>query len=458
MKGCISLVFCLAAITAWTDAKQLSITTIKAEPFTMSKGSELEGYCMDLITELSKRVGFTYDVHIVKDNRYGSMDASGTWHGMVGEVIRGEADLAVAPLTMTAVREQYVDMTTPFLQTGLGFILRKDLANEESTFSLLSPFTTEMWVGILVSFLLTGLAIFLVGRISPTEWAEPGKEEHSFTLLHSFWYITGALTLQGAGPHPKALSGRVVSAIWWLFAVLLLACYFGNLNSVLHSNTKQLSISTFEDLANQDVIDYGTLEGGSTMLFFKNSKISLFQRIYDHMERKKSFVPSMEEGIRRAQNGNFAFIGEEASLDLAVARHCNLVRSQEVVSMRGYAIAAKLGSPLIKNLTVAILELSESGFLIHLWQKWWASSCLGGNNTHSSEALQPGDLRALFLLLGLGLGVGLLLALLELMSKARSKAKDGKKSCCSVLTAELNQRFGNRGESTEEENADKSKA
>lgn len=55
----------------------------------MSKGSELEGYCMDLITELSKRVGFTYDVHIVKDNRYGSMDASGTWHGMVGEVIRG---------------------------------------------------------------------------------------------------------------------------------------------------------------------------------------------------------------------------------------------------------------------------------------------------------------------------------------------------------------------------------
>lgn len=55
----------------------------------------------------------------------------------------------------------------------------------------------------------------------------------------------------------------------------------------------------------------------------------------------------MEEGIRRAQNGNFAFIGEEASLDLAVARHCNLVRSQEVVSMRGYAIAAKLGKKKI---------------------------------------------------------------------------------------------------------------
>lgn len=75
-----------------------------------------------------------------------------------------EADLAVAPLTLTAVREQYVDMSTPFMQTGLGFIMSKDVAPEESTFSLLSPFSTDMWVGLLIAFLLTGLCIFLVSR------------------------------------------------------------------------------------------------------------------------------------------------------------------------------------------------------------------------------------------------------------------------------------------------------
>lgn len=75
--------------------------------------------------------------------------------------------------------------------------------------------------------------------------------------------------LTGAGPHPKALSGRLISAIWWLFTILLLACYFGNLNSTLHSNNKHVSIKSFEDLANQDLIDYGTVESGSTMLFFK---------------------------------------------------------------------------------------------------------------------------------------------------------------------------------------------
>ncbi|XP_049920627.1 probable glutamate receptor isoform X1 [Epinephelus moara] len=459
MTGCMALVFCVAALTAWivsADAKELSITTIKEDPYTMSRGSELEGYCIDLITELSRKLVFKYKLHLVKDSKYGTMDSSGNWNGMIGEVIRGEADLAVAPLTLTAVREQFVDMSTPFMQTGIGFVLRKD--TEESSFSLLSPFSTDMWVGVLIAFLLTGLCIFLVGRISPTEWAGPDTEEHSFTLLHSFWYITGALTLQGAGPHPKALSGRLVSAIWWLFAVLLLASYFGNFNSMLHSNNKHISIESFEDLANQDVIDYGTVESGSTMLFFKHSTNPLYQRIYQHMERKKSFVSSTQEGVRRAQEGNFAFIGEAVSLDLAVARYCDLCRSQEVIGMRAYSIAAPMGSPLVKNLTVAILQLSESGMLTHLRHKWWASSCAGADRAHNSEALQAHDLRGLFLLLGLGLGVGLLMALLELLSRARNQAKDGKKSCCSVLTSELNQRFGSKEESAEQDASDKSKA
>lgn len=61
------------------------------------------------------------------------------------------------------------------------------------------------------------------------------------------------------------------------------------------------------------------------------------------MERKKSFVSSLQEGVRRAQEGNFAFIGEAVSLDLAASRSCKLTRSEEVIGTRGYSIAAPLG-------------------------------------------------------------------------------------------------------------------
>lgn len=61
------------------------------------------------------------------------------------------------------------------------------------------------------------------------------------------------------------------------------------------------------------------------------------------MERRKSFVTSMDEGVQRAKEGNYAFIGESVSLDLAVARHCELVRAHEVIGMRGYSIVTPLG-------------------------------------------------------------------------------------------------------------------
>lgn len=75
---------------------------------------------------------------------------------------------------------------------------------------------------------------------------------------------------------------------------------------------------------------------------------------------------------------------------------------------------------------MAILQLSESGELTYLRDKWWASSCVGSDRSQASEALQPHDLRGLFLLLGLGLCVALLLAVLELLSRARNQAKNGK--------------------------------
>lgn len=55
----------------------------------MSKGDQMEGFCMDLLSEIAKKVGFKYRVQLVKDSSYGRQDENGNWNGMVGEVVRG---------------------------------------------------------------------------------------------------------------------------------------------------------------------------------------------------------------------------------------------------------------------------------------------------------------------------------------------------------------------------------
>ncbi|KAM9522899.1 glutamate receptor U1-like isoform 1-T2 [Salvelinus alpinus] len=436
----------------------LTITTIKQDPYTMSKGSQMEGYCMDLLSELAKKLDFKYNVHLVKDGSYGRQDESGAWNGMIGEVVRKEADLAIAPLTLTAAREKVVGMTKPFMQTGISILLRKDISEEAGIFDFLTPFSVETWVGILAAYLGTAISICVVARLSPCEWSQPQTEENNFTFSHSLWYTAGALTLQGAGPHPKALSGRIICCTWWLFGLVLLACYFSNLSTSQGSDSNQLMVKGFEDLANQQGIEYGTLSGSSTLAFFKNSKNPTYRRIYEHMERAKSCVSSMDEGVRRAKEGNFAFIGESVSLDLVAARHCELVRVHEVIGMRGYSIAGTLGSPMLKNLSVAILELSEAGELAYLRSKWWASSCMA--DPAKASPLQPHSLKGMFLVLALGLGLGVLLAVLELTIKSRSNAGEQRKSYCTVLSDELSQRLRTTttNKKRSQETADKDKA
>ena len=76
-----------------------------------------------------------------------------------------EADLAIAPLTLTAAREKVVGMSKPFMQTGISILLRKDISEETGFFDFLTPFTAETWVGILIAYLGTAACIFIVTRL-----------------------------------------------------------------------------------------------------------------------------------------------------------------------------------------------------------------------------------------------------------------------------------------------------
>ena len=46
------------------------------------------GYVADFAAMLSERVGFQYEIKLVKDAQYGAKKENGEWTGMVGEVIR----------------------------------------------------------------------------------------------------------------------------------------------------------------------------------------------------------------------------------------------------------------------------------------------------------------------------------------------------------------------------------
>ena len=47
------------------------------------------------------------------------------------------------------------------------------------------------------------------------------------------WFALTSLTPQGGGEGPKAISGKVLVAAYWLFVVLMLATFTANLAAFL---------------------------------------------------------------------------------------------------------------------------------------------------------------------------------------------------------------------------------
>ncbi len=62
----------------------------------------------DLADLIAKKTGVNFEIRPVKDGKYGSPDpdSPGGWNGMIGELVRREAEIAVAPLTINSAREK----------------------------------------------------------------------------------------------------------------------------------------------------------------------------------------------------------------------------------------------------------------------------------------------------------------------------------------------------------------
>lgn len=53
----------------------------------VTSGSIYEGYCIDLIEKIATMCNFTYTIKPISDGLYGSLDETGKWTGLIGELI-----------------------------------------------------------------------------------------------------------------------------------------------------------------------------------------------------------------------------------------------------------------------------------------------------------------------------------------------------------------------------------
>uniref|UniRef100_A0A452IVG6 Glutamate receptor n=1 Tax=Gopherus agassizii TaxID=38772 RepID=A0A452IVG6_9SAUR len=433
------------------ENRTVVVTTILEAPYVMFKknhdtfegNDKYEGYCVDLASEIAKHIGIKYKIAIVPDGKYGARDPeTKIWNGMVGELVYGKAEIAVAPLTITLVREEVIDFSKPFMSLGISIMIKKPQKSKPGVFSFLDPLAYEIWMCIVFAYIGVSVVLFLVSRFSPYEWhteePEDGKEGPSdqppneFGIFNSLWFSLGAFMQQGCDISPRSLSGRIVGGVWWFFTLIIISSYTANLAAFLTVERMVSPIESAEDLAKQTEIAYGTLDSGSTKEFFRRSKIAVYEKMWTYMKSAEPsvFTRTTAEGVARVRKskGKFAFLLESTMNEYIEQRKpCDTMKVGGNLDSKGYGVATPKGSPLRNAVNLAVLKLNEQGLLDKLKNKWWydKGECGsgGGDSKDKTSALSLSNVAGVFYILVGGLGLAMLVALIEFCYKSRAEAK-----------------------------------
>ncbi|XP_076628799.1 glutamate receptor ionotropic, kainate 2 isoform X4 [Colletes latitarsis] len=410
----------------------LVVMTIEEKPYVMVKedknltgNARYEGFCIDLLKWIAGQVGFQYAIRLVPDRMYGVYDPeTKEWNGIVRELMEKRADLAVASMTINYARESVIDFTKPFMNLGIGILFKVSGRMPSRLFSFMNPLAVEIWLSMLGAYVMVSLAIWIVARFSPYEWVEPRACPSCKCPL-------------------QATSTRIVGGIWWFFTLIIISSYTANLAAFLTVERMITPIENAADLAEQTEISYGTLDGGSTMTFFRDSKIGIYQKMWRFMESKSKsvFVQSYEEGVKKVLESNYAFLMESTMLDYAVQRDCNLTQIGGLLDSKGYGIATPKGSPWRDKISLAILELQEKGVIQILYDKWWKNTgdvCNRDEKSKESKANALGveNIGGVFVVLLCGLALAILVAILEFCWNSKKNVQSDR-SLCAEMASEL---------------------
>ncbi|CAF0902440.1 unnamed protein product [Adineta steineri] len=455
--------------------RNVSVVTIHEKPFTIARpGNDCDptievlcprkrlndsineeyenfccrGYCIDLLQELSKNLSFVFTLHLVADNKYGSYekekdDKHKRWDGMIGELLNYEADMIIAPLTISPERAEDIEFTKPFKYQGITILVRKT-KNASNLASFLQPFKDSLWAMVLLSVHVIAVVLYLLDRFSPFgrfrfsprqgtgrsgdgPVIEINTEEDSLNLSRALWFTWGVLLNSGIGEGtPRSFSARVLGMVWAGFAMIMVASYTANLAAFLVLDRPQAGISGINDarLRNpQDGFTYATVKGSSVDMYFKRQVE--FSTMYRTMESKNYLTA--EDAIAELVAGTLkAFIWDSPRLEYEAAQNCDLVTAGELFGRSSYGIALRKRDAWINPLSHAILSFHEKGFMETLDNKWiffkGAKQC--SDPSSSPATLGVSNMLGVFLLVAGGIFAGFFLLAIEIAFKRRKERRE----------------------------------
>jgi polar amino acid transport system substrate-binding protein len=337
-------------VPAQTVGNALRVATKPISPFVFvddDPATAPTGYSIELWNRVATELGTTTE-----------------WveYAKVGEVVdavaNGTADVGIAAISVTADRESKLDFTHSFFDAGLQVMISTK-GEERGFLSAFSWIWSQKFALPLIMFL------FIIVMFGHLIWWVERKESDDFPdgyrrgIVEGLWWSLATVTGGDAEKSINRPIGRLISAVWLLFGLFLVAYVTGLVSSNLTVDQLQSSVRGVEDLP------------GRTVACVPDTVAGKYLEAHGIPYVK---VDNVDAAIDMVANGE----ADATVYDAPVLSFAAATRVRGKAQVIGpifmpdkYAIAVPIGSELRERIGTIILEFQADGTMQELYNEWF---------------------------------------------------------------------------------------
>lgn len=356
MRYLVLITLFLAMPISNATANKLRVVTCDIEPFSFEQDGVQKGFCLELWDSLARELKLEYELSRV-----------GSANDMVEAVKNKNADVAVGGLSITSGREQMVDFSHEYYESGLQIVVSKNagglldsifcIFQNVFSWNLLAVFS----IAILVMFVISYLVWVCEHPVNEEMW----PRSYLSGIGESFWWTINIFLCGGADKSPIGLGGRIVATIWMLASVSTISLFTASLSAVLTVNSLSGDINGPNDLPGREV---ATVGGFISETWLRELNANGGSQV------KLTLLPDIPACLDALNRGKVQAIVFDASV---LKYYINKLGPEDfeikgnLFDRNNYGFALQQGSPLREQINCALLKLKESGFIDDLEKKWF---------------------------------------------------------------------------------------
>lgn len=330
------------------DRQTVVVNTVTRPPFSMEENGTHAGFSMDLLRALAERLN--WDLEIQRQDGFAAM-----LYGVPG----GQADVAAANISITAVREETMDFSQPIFESGLSIMVSNEDRTQPSLLRAL--FSWDLAAAIGLAFLILfcgGMLMWVFERKAQPYFDRPLNE----AWFPSFWWALNLVVNGGFEERvPRSAFGRVFAVLLVLSSLFVVSVFVAKITAVMTVDAITGSVQGVNDLYGKRV---GTVEASTAAGFLDRREIDFIG------------YPGLDQLIAGFEAGEVRVVVFDAPILDHYIRDGGYATGHIVGNRfmtEYYGLAFVEGSPLVEPTNRALLAMQEDGSYEQLYRKWFGA-------------------------------------------------------------------------------------